>query len=153
MFQNSLIDLLTPKGSHFFITKNLRLFCIKHQNWGFRSFEINPHFSKNVLSSKLITFFLKFVGDNVKCRISKRVLQENKERQIFQKTNIAYPLIRTRACAYQGVRNVCFSENVAFFVLRLDLLPYYRRVMFICLNLFGILTMFHAVLTFIKILR
>ena len=35
-----------------------------------------------------------FVGNKVKKRISKRVFQENKERQIFQKTNIFYPLIR-----------------------------------------------------------
>ena len=27
--------------------------------------------------------------------------------------NISYPLIRTRTCAYQGVRNVSFSENIA----------------------------------------
>ena len=30
-----------------------------------------------------------------------------------QKTNISYSLIRTRTCAYLGVRNVCFSENFA----------------------------------------
>ena len=41
------------------------------------------------------------------------MLQENKARQIFRKTNISYPLIRTRACEYQG--NVCFSENLARF--------------------------------------
>ena len=33
--------------------------------------------------------------------------------KIFQKTNISYPLIRTRTSAYQGVRNVSFSENFA----------------------------------------
>ena len=32
--------------------------------------------------------------------------------QIFQKTNISYPLIRTRTCAYQGV-SVSFSEDFA----------------------------------------
>ena len=37
----------------------------------------------------------------------------SKARQIFRKTNISYPLIRTRKCAYQGVRNVRFSENLA----------------------------------------
>ena len=31
-------------------------------------------------------------------RISKRVFQENKARQIFRKTNISYPLIRTCVC-------------------------------------------------------
>ena len=34
--------------------------------------------------------------------------------KIFRKTNISYPLIRTRMCAYQGVRNVSFPENFAY---------------------------------------
>ena len=46
--------------------------------------------------------------------ISKRGFQENKARQISQKTNISYPLIHT--CAYQGVTNVRISENLACFV-------------------------------------
>ena len=33
--------------------------------------------------------------------------------QNFPKTNISCPLIRTRACVYKGVKNVCFSENFA----------------------------------------
>ena len=41
-------------------------------------------------------------------RISNWVLQKNKALQIFRKTNISYPLIRTRMCAYQGNRNVFF---------------------------------------------
>ena len=56
------------------------------------------------------------VGNKAKWRISKRVFQENKARQIFRKTNISYPLIRIRARAYQRVRNVRFSENLACFV-------------------------------------
>ena len=56
------------------------------------------------------------VGNKAKGRISKQVFQENKARQIFRKTNISYLLIRTRTCAYQGVRNVRFSENLACFV-------------------------------------
>ena len=39
--------------------------------------------------------FTDFVGNKPKGRISKRVFQENKVRQIFRKTNISYPLIRT----------------------------------------------------------
>ena len=31
-----------------------------------------------------------------------------------EKTDISNTLIRTRTCAYQGVRNVSFSENVAY---------------------------------------
>ena len=42
----------------------------------------------------------------------------------FQKTNISYSLIRTRMCAYQGVRNVSFLKNCSFvltgYSLRLD---------------------------------
>ena len=34
-------------------------------------------------------------------------------KQIFRKTDIAYPLIRTHTCASQRVRNVSFSENFA----------------------------------------
>ena len=44
------------------------------------------------------------------------IRQKNKARQIFRKTNISYPLIHTRTCAYQGVRKVRFSENLACFV-------------------------------------
>ena len=35
-------------------------------------------------------------------------------RKIFRRTNISNPLIRTRTCAYQGVRNVSFSKNFEY---------------------------------------
>ena len=57
----------------------------------------------------------KLVGNKAKAWISKRVLQENKARQVFRKTDISYPLIRSCTCAYQGVRNVRFSENLTCF--------------------------------------
>ena len=56
------------------------------------------------------------VGNKAKGQISTRVFQQNKAHQIFWKMNISYPLIHTRTCAYQGVKNVCFSENLACFV-------------------------------------
>ena len=59
---------------------------------------------------------LYFIGNKAKGRIPKRVFQENKARQIFPKTIISYPLTRTLTCAYQGVRNNRFSENLACFV-------------------------------------
>ena len=34
--------------------------------------------------------------------------------QNFRKTNISNPMIRKRTCAYQGVRNVSFSENFEY---------------------------------------
>ena len=54
-------------------------------------------------------------SNKAKGRVSKRVFQENKARQIFRKTIISYPLIRTHTCAYQGV-NVRFPENSVCFV-------------------------------------
>ena len=39
---------------------------------------------------------LPFVGNKAKVRISKRVFHENKACQISRKTNISYPLVRTR---------------------------------------------------------
>ena len=41
------------------------------------------------------TFLAHFVGNEAKRQISNRVLQENEARQIFRKTEISYPLIRT----------------------------------------------------------
>ena len=69
----------------------------------------------------LVNFFSEkqkkaMVGSKVKRRISKQVLQENKARQMFRKTNSSYPLKRTRTYEYQGVRHVLFSENLACFV-------------------------------------
>ena len=56
-----------------------------------------------------------FVVNKAKGRISKRVFQKNKARQIFRKTNISYPDTHTYVCV-SGVRNVRFSENLACFV-------------------------------------
>ena len=35
-------------------------------------------------------------------------------RKISRKTNVSYPLIQTCKCAYQGVRNVNFSETFTY---------------------------------------
>ena len=70
-----------------------------------------------------------FVGNVPKGRISKRVFQEDKTRQIFRKMNISYPLIRIRTCV-SGVRNVfrkiysaLFSWNTRFDIRLFTLLP------------------------------
>ena len=47
-----------------------------------------------------------FVGNKVKGRISKPVLQENKVRQIFRKTNLSYPLICTRTISGSVIYSV-----------------------------------------------
>ena len=51
----------------------------------------------------------EFVGNKSKRWISKRVFQENIRHQIFRKTKISYPLIRTRMYTYQGVRSTRFE--------------------------------------------
>ena len=56
-------------------------------------------------------WYIDLVGNKAKGRILKRVFQENKACQ----TNISYTLIPTRTCAYQGLKNVCISENLAAF--------------------------------------
>ena len=86
--------------------------------------------SNNFLSDSFEPSFSVFRGNIVvnkpKSRISKHVFQENKARQIFQKTN-------THTCTYQGVRNVRFfwKFGVLYFletiVLRFALLSYYQR--------------------------
>ena len=42
-------------------------------------------------------------------------------RKIFRKTNISNPLIHTRTCVYQGVRNISFSENFTYVLNRWSL--------------------------------
>ena len=70
-----------------------------------------------------VTSVIRQKGDN----------QENKAQQIFRKTNISYPLIRTRTyvcvsgdkkCSFFGKFGmICFLETP---VLIISLLPYYR---------------------------
>ena len=73
------------------------------------------------------------VGNKVHWRILKRAEQENKARQIFWKANISYLPIRTRACVYRWVRNVCFFGKFGMLcflvipVLRFVFFPYCRH--------------------------
>ena len=66
--------------------------------------------------------------------------KKTKHAKFSEKTNVSYPLIHTRTCAYQGVRNVQVFLLFFFFgkfdvlcflvtsVLRFALLPYYQRI-------------------------
>ena len=88
----------------------------------------------NLTSEKTLIKKCHSVGNKAKGRISKRVFQESNVRQNFRKTNISYPLIRTRThvcvsgskkCLFFGNFGVlCFLETP---VLRFALLPDYRR--------------------------
>ena len=63
---------------------------------------------RNNMIKICIFYMLKHVQDDLKGSSIKYV------RKIFRKTNISNPLIHTRTCAYQRVRNVSFSENFAY---------------------------------------
>ena len=56
--------------------------------------------------------FLKLLVVTMKCAIGGPCIKY--VRKISRKTNISNPLIRMRSCAYQGVRNVSFSEDFAY---------------------------------------
>ena len=59
----------------------------------------------------------QIIGNKVKGQISKRVFQENKARQIFRKRTFLTPwYAHVRTCAYEDVRNVRFSKNLARFL-------------------------------------
>ena len=74
--------------------------------------------SNRVLSTCLILNFIKpeFVGDKVKKVNLKAGVKRKQSTPNFWKTSISFPLIHISLCVYQGVRNICFSENLACFV-------------------------------------
>ena len=45
--------------------------------------------------------------------------KKTKHAKFSEKTNISYPLICTYTCAYQGMRNTRFAENLVGFVFLL----------------------------------
>ena len=80
-------------------------------------FQILCIFKNTVYSFILFLYFIPFVF----CTLLTSVIVTSKGpsinylRKIFRKTNISPPpLIRTRTCAYQGVRNGSFSESFAY---------------------------------------
>ena len=70
---------------------------------------------KSNMERKLINF-IEFVGNKAKVESQNGCFKETKHVKFSEKTNISKPLIRTRTCACQGVRNIRFSENLTCFV-------------------------------------
>ena len=124
----------------YFTTKNL-------EHSGISNFVTRPHNNKNNLRSIFFTPFWNtcFYSQPIprQCSISSVIRQKGESQngcfkkikyaKFSEKRTILTPLIRTRTCAYQWVRNVrffgkfdvlCFLEKL---VLRFALLPYYRR--------------------------
>ena len=54
--------------------------------------------------------FGQVVGKKAKGRLSKRVFQKNKARQIFRKTNISYPLIPPFSLITDEVIDIIMSD-------------------------------------------
>ena len=91
-------------------------------------FQILCIFKNTVYSFILFLYFIPFVF----CTLLTSVIVTSKGpsinylRKIFRKTNISPPpLIRTRTCAYQGVRNGSFSESFAYILNEWPLTPDY----------------------------
>ena len=61
-----------------------------------------------LIKTSVVTSKAKVVGNKAKGRISRRMFQENKASQIFQKATICYSLIRTHMWAHQEVGNILF---------------------------------------------
>ena len=59
----------------------------------------------------------QYVGNKVKGRISKRMLQENKACQIFLKTNISYSIQGIRIFVFRKLWRALFSCNTRPFAL------------------------------------
>ena len=79
-------------------------------------------FAKLKPKNELLLKDTQFDGNKVKSVFSKRVLRENKAHQIFQKTNISYPLISTRKIFWK-IWRALFSCNTRFEILPFALLP------------------------------
>ena len=84
-----------------FIRKTLHLGCLTGfwiHRWNSHNFQDDNYYYKQRLKnwwSIVIDNHWQIVGHKAKWRISKRMFQGNKARQIFRKTNISHPLIRT----------------------------------------------------------
>ena len=95
------------------------------------------------MSVKIIT--QQFVGNKAKGRITKRVFQENKARQILRKTNISYPLIRTRTFfVFRKIWHALFPWNT-----RVEI----RLLAWIRLDHSAVLLIFHNKIKITKIIK
>ena len=103
--------------------------------WDNRAYTPQSSLNLTFLWSMIDLFYLRFcfLAHNLilrifkeKGRISKRVSQENKARQIFRKTNISYPLIRTRfeirPSALLSTKSPSFFDEILFITKVLFLL-------------------------------
>ena len=86
----------------------------EYKKWTFRTSKCILFLATCILDFHVLLSFGDKRSDITK--MSSRVFQENKARQVSRKTIMSNSLIRTRTWAYQGVRDVRFSENLTCFV-------------------------------------
>ena len=86
------------------------------------------HFCQVKFSNTFKKYFKKMLSPNISKKVTSMLLNvvlvhfcqvkfSNTFKKYFQKIlspNISYPLTSTHTCAYQGIRNVSFSENFAY---------------------------------------
>ena len=85
-----------------------------------KNFPAQFTFSIQILPVPILIIFWQNIGNKAKWRISERVFQENKVRQIFRKTKISYPLIRTHETStlvlsyeFWKIFRTYFSQNTS----------------------------------------
>ena len=81
-------------------------------NWVIRTMSLN----RSNIPPNFASILKQFVSSKNKAPISNGCFKKIKHVKFSEKTNISDSLIGTRTSAYQGVRNVRFSENLACFV-------------------------------------
>ena len=95
------INAFKIANQFWFSVKITKIFCVL---WNFQEKYIHKPMLTIFTGTNRDYLLMHTVSNNAEGRISKRVFQENKTRQIFRKTNIFYLLIRTR------IKNIPFSE-------------------------------------------
>ena len=110
---------MVPDDSHFLdmlsswcSAYRVNTFFSFHQCFVFHDCNVNVRYEFWLVPLALFGFFaLTDIPDSILILTLESFKYVHK---IFRKTNIPYPLIRTRTCVYQGVRNVSFPESFAY---------------------------------------
>ena len=131
---NTISPLVSAPGAYLvlefliaaLIPKEIELFKWYFEILSFQNAIDNHTLWCSLLNSRIAGYFHCFifcilvsyaVDKKAKGHISKRVFQDVKARQIFEKTKISHLLTRMCTCAYQGVKSDHFPENLARFVV------------------------------------
>ena len=107
-----MILLIYPLLPTFHIHNSVNS-SVVYQNMNSQNNNTINYFHKKTIKN-VLTGFLNTPCTSLKTEVIRKQSAPN-----FRKANVSYPLIRTSMYAYPGVRNVCFSKNLACFVFLL----------------------------------